>query len=117
MIRIAKFLRPPPELHRGVGQGLGSVGVDTVPKGGRVSQEARSLTSAPPLGFGWAGFSVPGALVLGHQKGYRKLRREPPHSPSSLGQASSRELEDQQAFGKALFEGDEGFGGAGHGGR
>ncbi len=37
-------------------------------------------------------------------------------SPALLGPGFVQALEVEQAFGKALFEDEEGFGGAGHGG-
>ena len=80
-------MSPPPELHRGVGQGLGSGGDDAVPKG-----------------------DGPGPHVLTLPADLRPLERG-----AAAGPGFVQALEVEQASGEALFEGDEGFGGAGHG--
>ena len=77
-----------PELHRGVGQGLCSGGDDAVPKGDDLGQ--RVLTLPADLG--------------------------PLYRGTASGPGFVQALEGEQAFGEALFEDGEGFGGAGHGG-
>ena len=70
------------ELHRGVGQGFGSGGDDTVPKGDNPGQRVLTLPVAPdPLDRGAAARS-----------------------------GFVQELEGEKAFDKAPFEGDEVFG-------
>ncbi len=91
MWRPGVFLRhdrQAPELHRGVGQGFGSGGDDAVPKGDDLGQRVLAL----PADLG--------ALDRG----------------ASLGPGGVHRLEGEQVFGEALFEGGEGFGGAGAGG-
>ena len=85
MLRIVQFLRPPPELHRGVGQGFGSGGNDAVPKG-----------------------DDPGQRVLTPPVDLRALDRG-----ATAGPGFVQALEVEQAGNEALFEGGEGFGGAG----
>ena len=76
----------PRGLRRSVGQGLGTAGDDAVPKGDNPGQRVLTLPVAPdPLDRGAA-------------------------ARSGFVQA----LEGEQVFGEALFEGGEGFGGAGH---
>ena len=81
-------MSPPPELHRGVGQGLGSGGDDAVPKG-----------------------DGPGPHVLTLPADVGPLDRG-----TSSGLSFVQALEFEQTFGEPVFEGDEGFGGVGHGG-
>ncbi len=80
-------MSPPPELHRRVGLGFGSGGNDAVPKGDNPGQ--RVLTLPADLG--------------------------PLDRGTAAGPGFVQELEVEQASGEALFEGGEGFGGAGHG--
>ena len=86
MLRIVQFLRPPPELHRGVGQGFGSGGDDTVPKSDDPGQRVRAL----PADLG--------ALDRGAASG------------SGFVQA----LEFEQAVDEPVFEDREGFEGGRH---
>ncbi len=78
-------MSPPPELHRGVGQGLGSGGDDAVPKG-----------------------DGPGPHVLTLPADLRPLDRGAASRPGFV-----QALEGEPAFGEALFEDGEGFGGGG----
>ena len=61
--RLLRHDHQAPELHRGVGHGLGSGGDDAVLKGDNPGQ--RVLETA---------LCFAGALLFGHQKGYKKLR-------------------------------------------
>ncbi len=57
----------------------------------------------------------PFAMVSGRPKGYRRLRSRKKKCTAPEWPSGVQALEGEPAFGKALFEGDEGFGGGGHG--
>ena len=82
-------MSPPPELHRGVGQGLGSGGDDAVPKG-----------------------DGPGPHVLPLPADLGPLYRGTASGPGFV-----QALEGEQAVDEVLFEGDEAFGGGGPAGK
>ena len=77
----------PAELHRRIGQGLGSAGGDALAQGDDLGER---LLALPP--------------------GVGPLDRGTPSGPGAI-----KALEVEQALGELVFEGDEAFGGGGQG--